>query len=123
MAGRYAIVLLLFCALLPGGQNANPGELERTEQLIQQLSALKAKVAAMEQELDAALKLLAEHKGSIQAGPPAYNALQNIAADTPADTRKATSRCAALTGKGARCSRPAIEGSRYCKQHQLANQR
>jgi hypothetical protein len=111
--------LLLVVPLLIVAQSKISPELERTDQLIQQLTEMKAKVGAIESQLDTLLTALAEHRGTL-VNPKSYNALENLQ-DAPADARKATARCAALTSKGSRCTRPAVEGSRYCKQHQMAH--
>lgn len=113
---RLFLIAGLLCA-----QTAPPqGELERTEQIIQALGELKTKVAQIEAEIDVLLKALSEQKGALQ-NRPAYNALEHIdRPDAPA-AKKAPVRCAAYTNKGERCTRPAVSGSRYCRQHQLAN--
>lgn len=112
-------VLLLVVPLLVIAQDKVSPELERTDALIRQLTELKAKVSAIESELDGLLAALAEQRGAL-ASTKSYNALEHVQ-DSPADAKKATTRCAAVTSKGDRCSRAAVTGSRYCKQHQLAH--
>ena len=116
-------LFLLFQSPAPADRNA--AELARTESLIEQLSEMKAKISALEGQIDSLLKALAEQKGALQ-NPKTYNALEHVGAaggaDEP-DTKKAAIRCAALTTKGSRCTRPAADGSRYCSQHQLARQK
>lgn len=118
--------LLLVAILLPLAAStqppANAPELERINGLIEELTALKAQAAAIETRIDALLKALAEQRGALQQNPPAYNALQNLS-DAPDPNPKAAPlrRCAAITSSGKRCTRGAVENSRYCKQHQLSH--
>lgn len=112
-------VLLLLVPLFLAAQQKISPELERTESMIQQLTELKAKVTAIESQIDGLITALSEQRGAL-ASTKSYNALEHVQ-DSPADQKKAAIRCAAVTSKGGRCSRPAVEGSRYCKQHQLAH--
>lgn len=120
-----AIVLLL--TLVPAGlcqqpPPAAPGELERVEKTLQYATELKAKLAAMSAQLDEFIAQLSEQKGAIEnSKPAAFGGIANTggAAD-PAKPKAA--RCAAMTAKGERCTRPAVPGSRYCRQHQVAHQ-
>lgn len=100
-------------------------ELERVNSLIEELTALKAQTAAVEARLETLLRALQEQRGALQVKPAAYDALKasSVVADGPADAKPVTVRCAALTGSGKRCTRGAMEGSRYCKQHALAKQK
>jgi hypothetical protein len=115
-----ALVVLSVGAALAVAQPPPP-ELERTERLIEELTGLKERVAAIQAELDRLLLDLREHKGALQ-NPPAYNAItQSSGAAAPASAPAAAKRaaqCAANTSKGDRCTRPAERGSRYCWQHQ-----
>jgi hypothetical protein len=120
-----AIVLLLMLARPATGQQvqaqAPPGELERVEKTLQYATDLKVKLAAMSAELDQFIAELSEHKGAIQNAKPAP--FGGLADTGPADAaRPKAARCAAMTAKGERCTRPAVAGSRYCKQHQVAHQ-
>ena len=112
------VLLLVVPLLLVAQQKVSP-ELERTDSMIQQLTELKAKVAAIETQIDGLLTALSEQRGAL-ASSKTYNALEHVQ-DVQPDAKKTAARCAAVTSKGDRCSRPAIEGSRYCKQHQLAH--
>ncbi|MCC7156400.1 MAG: hypothetical protein IT161_17620 [Bryobacterales bacterium] len=112
-------VLLLLVPLFLTAQPKISPEIERTESMIQQLTELKAKVSAIESQIDGLIAALSEQRGAL-ASTKSYNALEHVQ-DSPADPKKTSVRCAAVTSKGARCSRPAVEGSRYCKQHQLAH--
>jgi hypothetical protein len=117
-AGHYfnamvAPVVLFLCLLAP----PTPAELERTDQLIESVTAMKAKVAALQAEIDNLLRTLSEQRGALQRGPQPFSYLS-----TPeGDTKEAKQRCAANTSAGKRCTRPAESGSRYCWQHQLAH--
>ena len=118
------IALCLFL-LLPLHQAQTPAqtqpEVERLENLIEQLTAMKTQVAALESRIDTILRGLSEQKGSLQTKPAAYNALRNIEPESGPDTKPAAVRCAALTASGKRCTRAAADSSKYCKQHQLAH--
>jgi hypothetical protein len=105
--------VLLLCLLAP--PNA---ELERTDQMIESLTAMKAKLAAMQVDIDNMLRVLNEQRGSLQRAPQPFPYLSG----TDSDSKEAVkSRCAALTTGGKRCTRPTEAGSRYCWQHQLAH--
>jgi hypothetical protein len=117
--------LLLVC-LAASALVADPPpkpELERLNSVIEELTALKIQAAAMEERIATLVRALSEQRGALQAKPASYDALKSVAADSPADTRPPLVRCAALTSAGKRCTRAAMEGSRYCKQHQLARQK
>ena len=95
-----AIFILLLFAVPAFSQQAQtpPPELERVERTLQTLTDLKSKVAAIEAQIDQLIAELSE-----QSKPKA-------------------ARCAAMTAKGERCTRPSVAGSRYCRQHQMAHQ-
>ena len=120
---RLLAVICLACSLAWAQPPAQPQpELERLNSLIEELTALKAQVASVETRIDTLLRGLAEQRGALQ-NKPGFDALKSAAAPDTPDTKKAAVRCAAITANGARCSRAAVEGSRYCKQHQLAHQK
>ncbi|MCS7042048.1 MAG: hypothetical protein N2036_05790 [Bryobacteraceae bacterium] len=102
-----------------------PGEAERINALIEELTQLKAQVAAVEERLETLLRSLSEQRGALQ-NRPAFDVLKQqtlqTAPDVP-DRKPPVVRCAAITNSGKRCSRAAVPGSRYCRQHQLANQK
>lgn len=100
-----------------------PPELERLDSLVAELVTLKSQTAAIEARIDVILRALSEQRGTLQSKPPAFNALKMSEADPASDPRKPLVRCAALTSSGKRCTRAALDGSRYCKQHQLAHQK
>ncbi|WP_321473622.1 hypothetical protein [uncultured Paludibaculum sp.] len=119
---RIVVCLFLLLTALDAQEPARvQPETERLESLIQELTAMKVQVAALESRIDLILRSLSEQKGALQSKPPAYNALRNIEADTAADAKPPAIRCAALTASGKRCTRAATDGSKYCKQHQLAH--
>jgi len=119
------ILLFLFAApAFPQQAQAPPAELERVEQTLQTLTELKAKVAAIEAQIDQLIAELSERKGAIQNHQPVPFGGISDASAGPADPVKPKAvRCAAITGKGERCTRSAVAGSRYCRQHQVAHQR
>jgi hypothetical protein len=106
-----ALVFLLLLAPPP------PAELERTDQLIESVTAMKAKVAALQNEIDNLLRTLSEQRGALQRGPQPFSYLSTA----EGDAKEAKQRCAANTSAGKRCTRPAEAGSRYCWQHQMAH--
>jgi hypothetical protein len=116
---RTAIAFLSACCLLAGSQA--PAELDRIEKSIQSLTELKTRVQEIETEIDRLLTELSEQKGLLQARPsqPAKG-WANIP-DIEPDRKPVVGRCAAITSKGGRCTRPAVQGGRYCKQHQIAH--
>ena len=117
-------ILLLFAAPAFPQQAQTPSpELERVERTLQTLSDLKTKVAAIEAQIDQLVAELSEQKGAIQnRKPAAFGGISDVSAG-PADPAKPkASRCAAITAKGERCTRPSVPGSRYCRQHQMAHQ-
>jgi hypothetical protein len=127
---RIALGVLLLCLLAHAEPPSAPvpGELDRLTTLIDEITALKSQVSAMEARLDGLLRTLSEQRGVISAPRPGYNAVTGTggAAYNPADApdpKKPVVRCAALTSSGTRCTRAAADGSRYCKQHMLARQK
>jgi len=121
---RVLAIILLVTLVSPGlcqQEPAPPGELERVEKTLQYATDLKTKLAAMSAELDQFIAELSEQKGALQSKKPVL--FGGIADAGPADAaRPKAARCAAMTAKGERCTRPAVTGSRYCKQHQVAHQ-
>jgi hypothetical protein len=121
---RAGIAILIFViSVLAQAPKQSPAELERLDDVVRQLTELKAKVAAMDAQLEVLLRALSEQRGALQQKPQVYNALQHVestVASAP-DTAAPKSRCAALTANGTRCTRPAKPGNRYCSQHLLAH--
>ncbi len=114
------------CLGIVGAEPPEPpkqAELERLNALIEELAALKAQATALETKIDVLLRAMSEQRGALRAKPASYDALKAAAADSPADPKPAVVRCAAITSSGKRCTRAAMEGSRYCKQHALARQK
>lgn len=118
------LVLLLFAApAFPQQAQTPPPELERVERTLQTLADLKAKVAAMGAQIDQLIAELSEQKGAIQNRKPAAFGGIGESGAGPSDAAKPkATRCAAITAKGERCTRPSVPGSRYCRQHQMAHQ-
>jgi uncharacterized small protein (DUF1192 family) len=119
MAKKAVCAILVCLAPFLGAQP--PGELERTAKTLQSLTELKTRVQEIEAEIDRLLKELSEQKGKLEAQPAPQGKPWSNIADIQPDRKPVAVRCAAITSKGARCTRPAVEGSRYCKQHQLAH--
>jgi hypothetical protein len=122
MIRRLLLTAILLPLALASQPPATPPELERINGLIEELTSLKTQASAIETRIDAILRALAEQRGALQQNPPAYNALQNLS-DAPDPNPKAAPlrRCAAITSSGKRCTRGAMESSRYCRQHQLSH--
>ena len=128
-ARRLLIVCTLATVTLAPAQNQGPAapkpELAQVEKTLQSLNELKAKVAAISTELDQLIAEMSELKGSLATtkGPPAFGGMDGGGSVlVAADGKPKMARCAAITAKGERCTRPAVPGSRYCKQHQVAHQ-
>ena len=123
---RLAIVFAALLCCLPAGAEppeAAQAELARTEETLQQLIDLRAQVTALEERLDGLIRSLSEHKGALaNAKPAAFGGVVASGSALPdrPDPKPRVVRCAALTKEGDRCSRAALAGSRYCKQHMLA---
>jgi hypothetical protein len=117
-------VLLLFAApAFPQQTQAPPPELERVERTLQTLAELKTKVAAIEAQIDQLIAELSEQKGAIQNHKPAaFGGIVDSGGGAADPAKPKTARCGAITAKGERCTRPAVPGSRYCRQHQTAHQ-
>jgi len=121
-----ALVLLFLLALpaFPQQAQAQAAELERVDQTLQTLTDLKAKVAAMETQIDQLIAQLSEQKGAIQNRKPApFGGVSDFSGGAADPAKPKPVRCAAITSKGERCTRSAVAGSRYCRQHQIAHQR
>lgn len=87
------------------------------------MQTLKERLAEVQRELDELVRTLSEQKGALAAQPPAFGASSAAAFVDSPDKPKPAIRCAALTKDGARCTRAAVDGARYCKQHALARQK
>lgn len=127
---RKSIIAAAACLfiLLPvsGDPPASVSEdLQFTERTLSELQSLKSDLANLQSRVDILIAALSERKGQLQnARPTPFGGVMpaNSAADRP-DTKPPTVRCAALTKDGTRCTRPALPGQRYCKQHALAKQK
>jgi len=120
-----AILILLSIAApaFPQQVQTPSPELERVERTLQTLADLKTKVAAIETQIDQLIAELSEQKGAIQNHKPAaFGGIGEVSAGPADPSKPKTARCGAITGKGERCTRPSVVGSRYCRQHQMAHQ-
>ncbi|MGB8260325.1 MAG: hypothetical protein WCE75_08235 [Terracidiphilus sp.] len=117
-------ILLLFAApAFPQQAQTPPPELERVERTLQTLNDLKTKVAAISAQIDQLIAELSEQKGAIQNRKPApFGGIGEVSGVSADPSRPKAVRCGAITSKGERCTRPAVPGSRYCRQHQVAHQ-
>ena len=126
---RPLILILMLCAWDSPGlaqpADAPNAELERVEKTLQALTELKAKLAASEAEVDRLIAELSEQKGAVQTKKPAaaFGGVLESGASGAEGSKPKAMRCAAITGKGERCTRAAGAGSRYCKQHVLGHSR
>ena len=119
------ILLFLFATpAFPQQEQAPPAELERVDRTLQTLAELKTKVAEISAQIDQLIAALSEQKGAIQNRKPAPFGGVGDFSSGPADAAKPKAvRCSAITAKGERCTRSAVPGSRYCKQHLVAHQK
>jgi len=73
--------------------------------------------------IDQLIAELSEQKGAIQNRKPApFGGIGEVSGVSADPSRPKAARCGAMTAKGERCTRPAVPGSRYCRQHQTAHQ-
>lgn len=129
MPKRACLAAVCLLSLLPA-QGDPPAavseELQLTERALAELQMLKSEVQAVEARLDALITTLSERRGQLQNAKPApfggVTTPISTAADRP-DPKPVTVRCAALTKEGLRCTRAALPGQRYCRQHALAKQK
>lgn len=100
-------------------------ELQFTERTLAELQSLKSDVQSLQSGLDTLITALSERRGQLRNAKPVpfggVTPVSNVP-DRP-DSKPSTVRCAALTKEGTRCTRPALPGQRYCKQHALAKQK
>ncbi len=119
------LTLLLYAVpAFPQQQAQSPSpELDHVERTLQTLADLKTKVTAIEAQIDQLIAELSEQKGAIENRKPAAFGGINAGSSGPSDPAKPkAARCAAMTAKGERCTRPTVAGNRYCRQHQMAHQ-
>jgi hypothetical protein len=79
----------------------------KVDELATMNKALDEEFTWMENEL---VRISTENKSKTTAGVPV--ASDKVAVKEPVDWQ-----CQAITNSGKRCSRPAVEGSKYCWQH------
>lgn len=117
------LCLLLCFHVLHAVAQTPPPELERIEKTLQTLTELKARVNAIEVEIDQLIAELSVEKGAAANAKPApFGGVSELSTNRADPAKPKPVRCAAMTAKGERCSRAALPGSRYCKQHQTAHQ-
>ena len=102
------------------GQNPPPANglkkeyVEKRASILRQMAELKAKLSALELEL----QLLEEARTSEPAAPLATSWREEPASAEGA-AKKPVVRCVSVTRDGKRCTRPAETGGKYCWQHRL----
>lgn len=124
-------IVSLLAGCLTGTAAADPppappcaAEADRITALIEELTQVKSQLSDAETRLEKLVRALSEQRGALQ-NRPSFDALKQPAgplADEP-DRKPPVVRCAAITTSGKRCTRAAVSGSRYCRQHQLAHQK
>lgn len=123
---RGPILALLLAVVWPVAANppSAEDELAHTEELLRTLSELKLQVVEIQAKIDEMTRQLSERKGALsnRPAPPPFGGVLSSTTNPPdrPDAKPAVRRCAAITREGERCSRSALPGSRYCKQHALA---
>ena len=122
-------VSVLLCLLISASVFGEPPsvseEIQFNDRTLAEIQAMKAEIQAIQTRLDALIASFSERRGLLQNAKPAPfggSVAVPAVADRP-DQRPPTVRCAALTKDGTRCTRPAVQGQRYCKQHALAKQK
>jgi hypothetical protein len=117
------LCLFLCFHVLHAVAQTSPPQLERIEKTLQTLTELKAQVSAIQAAIDQLIAELSVEKGAVaNAKPAAFGGVSEFSTNPADPARPKPVRCAAMTAKGERCSRAALPGSRYCKQHQTAHQ-
>ena len=114
---RLSIFIFALISLAPAsGQNPPPKKehLEKRANILRQMAEMKAKLSALELEL----QLLEESRTAEPAQPPALAWREENGTGEGA-AKKTLIRCLSVTRDGKRCSRPAEAGGRYCWQHRL----
>ncbi len=97
----------------PPVSSAKKEYLERRAVILRQMAEVKAKLAAL--ELD--LQLLEESRATDPAAPSAPNSWREELGSSDGPGKKAATRCLSVTRDGKRCTRPAEAGLKYCWQH------
>ena len=115
-----ATLLALLLAALAGSQTppaAAPQTkkeyLERRAGILRQMAELKAKLAALEVEL----QLTEESRPADPALPPPATAWRDETVAADGTVKKTSTRCLSVTRDGKRCTRPAENGAKFCWQH------
>ena len=102
----------------PGAPAANAARkeyLERRAVILRQMAEMKAKLSALELEL----QLLEESRSAEPAGGQAPTSWREEPSAADGGTKKPLVRCLSVTRDGKRCTRPAEAGGKYCWQHRM----
>lgn len=114
----FVILLTLVFQADVAPKKTSPDEyLKKRAELLRQVGDLKAKLAALEIEL----QLLEEERAAAAgvAPAPAASTWRDGGGADPA--KPARARCASITKDGKRCTRAAEPGKKYCWQHATAH--
>lgn len=114
MRMRVPMAALMLAALLCG-QGSKKDYVERRAVILRQMAEVKAKLAALELEL----QILEEARSAEPGAPPAPATSWRDEAALAAEPspKKAVVRCVSVTRDGKRCTRSAEAGSKFCWQH------
>jgi cytochrome c556 len=107
--------LLVFLAILAlaAGADVKKEYLEKRAAILRQMAEAKAKLAALEVEL----QVLEESRPADAPAPPAATVWRDEPAAAEGTAKKPTVRCLSVTRDGKRCTRAAETGAKYCWQH------
>jgi hypothetical protein len=108
------LLALIFQAEAPPKKTSPEEYLKKRAELLRQVGDLKAKLAALEIEL----QLLEEERAAAGVAPPPAGSTWR---DSPDPAKPARARCASVTKDGKRCTRAAEPGKKYCWQHATAH--
>lgn len=106
--------IVLVFGQTPPVSNAKKEYLERRAVILRQMAEVKAKLAALELDLQ-----LLEESRSVDPGAaaPPPNSWREEPGSAEGSNKKAPARCLSVTRDGKRCTRPAEAGLKFCWQH------
>jgi len=115
------VFAILFLILLASGQTSPPANgkkdyVERRAVILRQMAEIRAKLAALELELQLLDEARSAEPGPVTTPPPtAWR--EEPAASGEGSVKKSSVRCLSVTRGGKRCTRPAEQGGKFCWQH------
>ena len=98
----------------PAAANGKKEYLERRAAILRQMGEMKAKLSALELELQ-----LLEEGRTAEPVTPSATAWREEPGAAEGVAKKPLVRCLSVTRDGKRCTRPAESGGKYCWQHRL----